>query len=67
MPSRPDPDVSELVALIKCSTLLDGALQRSWLRLVPQLSPRDRARLFAILRESSPEEREEARVERGAV
>ena len=67
MPSRPDPDTRELVALIKRSSLLDATLQRGWLRLVPEMSPRDRARLVAILREPSQKERAEARKARGAV
>jgi hypothetical protein len=69
VPSCPDQDtdVAELVALIKHSTLLDGTLHRSWLRLVPEMSPRDRERLSAILREESPKQRGVARGERGAV
>jgi hypothetical protein len=65
--SRRDPETAELVTLVKRSTLLDATLQRSWLRLVPDLSPRDRARLTAILRESTQKDRGPAKVERDVV
>jgi hypothetical protein len=50
----------ELARLIRRSPVLDAALKRHWLRVLPHLSPRDRRRLEAVLREaeSSTVERE---------
>lgn len=45
-PPRPERDLS---ALIRRSRVLDPVLKRRWLRLLPHLSPLDRARLHEIL------------------
>ena len=40
---------AELAAMIRRSRVLDPLLKRQWLRLLPHLSPPDRARLREIL------------------
>jgi hypothetical protein len=40
---------ANLAAAIRRSTLLDPALKRHWLRVLPNLAPRERERLQVIL------------------
>jgi hypothetical protein len=40
---------ADLAATIRRSPLLDPALKRHWLRVLPHLAPRERERLGAIL------------------
>jgi hypothetical protein len=43
------PGVGDLAHLVRKSRLLDPVARRQWLSVLPYLTPRDRARLEAIL------------------
>jgi hypothetical protein len=45
---------ADLAGHIRHSPLLDPALKRQWLRVLPHLAPRERERLRAILTISPP-------------
>jgi hypothetical protein len=47
-------DHHALAAAIRHSTALDPVMKRHWLRVLPHLAPRERARLEEILRPPAP-------------
>ncbi len=52
---HPTPGMDgELAAAIRRSRLLDPALKRHWLRVLPYLAPRERERLHGILTAPAP-------------
>jgi hypothetical protein len=48
-PDRTDFDEADLISLLQDSALLEPALKRHWLGLLPYLTPADRARLAQLL------------------